>query len=433
MNLSERFPLVFAGSRPGPHGLRSFALAALICFLLIPAAFAQTTWSVEGSNPSYGEYNAADPLCLPGGLPYAIFLPPVPPPGCPPMGSFPPGECRIGGTAFDDDGNVVSGGTAFPAMLHSDGKIVEMTDPATGAFILDMCVGGFVVPGTVSGLGYDSANDICWVTDGLYCAGVSLANCAIPPTVVGPFMLPLVGGAPASGLDWDPCTGTLWFCDCAGHVVNCDTAGTLISFFSTQLPGGIEFTGLDVNVTNGNIQLTEGATVGEFTPAGPLAAPGAFYLKSNPYALPIWADKVNGLGFSLRPQKDGEACPPGGPSIGYSGGYPFAGNAGFNIFQTGATPGAQAYIIYGTQEACPALPIGGCPGGGVWIFPFTLLSLGAVPAAGTVNLPVNIPPSGGGCGFPVGVPLRVQFINVISLSPLVLEVSDALSFTIGGV
>jgi len=404
--------------------------AVLLLSLVITTASAQTTWSIEGSFPSMGEYNAADPFCLPLPPPYNIFMAPSPPPPCAGLNFFPAGDCEYGGSAFDDNGNSYSGGSAFPAMLHTDGRVVEMLDPATGAFILDMFVGGSVVPGQLSGLGYDSLNDICWVTDGVLCAGVGLAFCTVPPIVAGPFPLPLIGGAEATGLDWDPCSGTLWFCDCDGNVVNTDTSGTLLSFFSTVLPGGNEFLGLDVNVTNGNIQITEGFFLGEYTPAGVLATPGAFYLQTNPYNIPNWTNVVNGLGFSLRPQIYGRPGPTTATlEIGYSGGYPYAGNAGFNIFQTGATPGAQAYYIYGFNEVCPGLPLGD---GWVWILPFFgPFPLGAVPGSGTVTLPVNIPSSGGGCGFPVGISLRVQFINVISPSPLVVETTDALSFTIG--
>jgi hypothetical protein len=405
-------------------------LAALFFGLIIPAASAQTTWSIEGSFPSMGEFNAPPIMCISVPPPYNLFMAPVPPSGCPGLNPFPTGDCRLGGSAFDDNGNVFSGGSAFPAMFHTDGAVVEMQDPATGAFILDMLVGGFVLPGPVSGLGYDSLNDVCWVTDGVYCAGVGLAYCAVPPTLFGPFPLPLVGGALASGLDWDPCTGTLWFCDCAGNVVNCDTSGALISFFSTTLPGGNMFTGLDVNVTNGNLQVTEGFFLGEYTPSGILASPGAFYLQSNPYNIPNWTNVVNGLGFSLRPQVYGRPCPPASTlSIGYGGGYPYAGNGGFTITQTGATPGAQAYFIYGFNEACPPVPFAGCE---LWVFPFFgPTPIGTIPASGSFTLPASLPPSSGGCSVPVGVSLRVQFINVISWSPFVIETSDALSFTIG--
>ena len=175
--------------------------------------------------------------------------------------------------------------------------------------------------------------------------------------------------------------------------------------------------------------------MGEYTPAGALAPTGPFYLKNNPYVIPVWTAKVNGLAFSLRPQKYGQGCWAAGSgpvSIEYSGGYPFAGNAGFTIYETGATPGSQAYLIYGSAESCPSVPISGCPGAGLWIFPFSgPIPLGIVPASGIIGLPIPLPGSGGNCGFPVGISLRFQFINVIATTPLQLELSNALSFTIG--
>jgi hypothetical protein len=161
-----------------------------------------------------------------------------------------------------------------------------------------------------------------------------------------------------------------------------------------------------------------------------VAAAGAFYLSSNPYAVPLWGGGgPDGLGFSLRPLSYGRGCPPAAPpSIGYSGGYPFAGNAGFTVFETGATPGKLAFLLVSFGFSCPQIPFGGCaPGFAIALPWFSMISLGPVPASGTVSLPTPIPPAApAACSIPVGVPLFMQFVNA---SPI--EMSDGLAFTIG--
>lgn len=422
-------------------------------FILIgPAVFAlvfctsvalgQTNWAIEGSGPLFGEFNAPPVAC---GFPptlFSLFTPPTPTGGCPPLSPF-PFTCDLGGTAFDNDGNFLSGGTAFPAMLHTDGRVVEMVDAATGAYINSWIVGGVSLPGVISGLGYDSTADIIWVTNGIDCIGLGLSgSCTAPlPVVVPIFPLPVISGAFASGLDYDPCTGTLWFCDCGGIVVNCTIGGVYLSHFSAAGPIGSMLTGLTVNTatvpvagSSPNIQVTDGALVAEFTPGGALAAPVTHYLAANPFPIvPLFGLPVGGLGFTLRPIRYGKGCPsPSGstPSIGYKGGYPYVGNAGFKITMTGATPGTLSYIVANVAPSCTPASLPGCPGS-LWIaFPWLLIiPLGPVPAAGYKEVPAPIPASPP-CGPNVGVPVYCQFINVLP-GPVIVEMTDALAFTIG--
>ena len=106
----------------------------------------------------------------------------------------------------------------------------------------------------------------------------------------------------------------------------------------------------------------------------------------------------------------------------------FAGNAGFFIQETGAAPGSGAYLIYGFGAAVPGLPIGPAyPGATVWVNPiFQVLPLGPVPATGTFVIPIAIPPVGA-----VGTPVFMQFLNILGLKPNIIELSDALSLTVG--
>ncbi|MEW6745140.1 MAG: hypothetical protein AB1486_20500 [Planctomycetota bacterium] len=408
----------------------------ILVFLLLGAlsgtTVAQTDWAIESVFPSYGEFNSPPPPCLPPAVPYAVNFPPVPPAGCPSNAPFPI-PCRMGGSAVDNNGNIFSGGPAVPAMVHSDGFTIEVTDEA-GAYIVSMPVPpGAILPGLISGLAYDSVADICFITDGFFCAGVSLAACVIPPVVVPVFALPVTPGAGASGLGYDPCTGTIWFCECGtGLVKNCTLTGGLITTFPASPPLMPLLEGLDVNKTNGNVQVTDGVMVAEFTPAGALAPVGPFYLTANPYPVPVWAAPVSGLGFSLRPQRYGVGCPVPGPLIGYAGGYPWAGNAGFSVNETGAPPGAVALFVISLTRACPALPIGPCPGTGLWVMPPFLvppINLGLVPGSGFKSIPIPLPAPGfGPCSLPVGIPLYMQFVNILGGS---LFLSDALTFTIG--
>jgi len=415
------------------HGIRLNALALLLGAGLLAGseAGAQTVWSIEGTGPSYGEYNAPPPACpLTVPPPYAVN--PAPAPVCPTNLPFPPLNC-LGGSAVDNNGNVASGGPAVPVMVHSDGIVLEMTTPA-GALLTSAVVAGVVLPGPITGVACDSFADIYYITDGAGFVGVGIppgpAACGPPPALVGPFGF--VGGPVGTricGLAYDPCTGTLWTCDTAGFVGNWTLGGAFIGGWFAPPPFGVPLSGITVNVTNGNLQITDGALVGEYTPLGALAPAGAFHLAANPYAIPLWAGLVDGLGFSLRPQIFGTPCPAGGPKIGTAGGYSFAGNAGFTITQSGATPGALSFLLVDTAALCPPLPFGGCS---IWLAPpwSLLVSLGPVPASGTFTLPAKLPPPAGGpCAIPVGISLYVQFVNILGGG--VAESTDALTFTIG--
>ncbi|MFO0981330.1 MAG: hypothetical protein U1E76_06165 [Planctomycetota bacterium] len=419
-----------------PIGRRT-ALVGLLTLAVTSVTLAQTNWSIEGSKPSYGEYNA--PACLVAPPPpYAVNPPPVPGGGCPTFGMFPPLSCRGGGTGVDNNGNFLSGGPAFPVVINTDGFTITMSTPA-GAYVNSWPVPpGAILPGPISGLDYNSATDVIWISDGFFCAGLGLVpGCPIPPIAFPPFPIPSCSGAPTCGLGYSPCTGTLWSCDVAGVVTNFTTAGGFLSCFLASPPLAPILTGLTVNSTNGNIQVTDGFLVAEFTPAGALAVPGAFYLAANPYPIPLWAAPVDGLGFSLRPQNYGVGCSPIGPppTIMFGGGYPFAGNGGFTVGETGAAPGAMAFLIFSLTRACPPLPIAGCPGTGLWIAPpfGGILFVGIVGGGGTVVVPAPIP-GAGACGPPVGVPIYLQFVNKGGpIPPGKVQLTDALSFTIGAI
>ncbi|MHC4946610.1 MAG: hypothetical protein ACYTG7_26680 [Planctomycetota bacterium] len=412
------------------------AIVALALLVLCPCVLGQTNWSVEGGIPAYGEFNMPPALALTNPMPYIVFPAPPPIPPMPPMAPFPVMVPQFGGSAVDNDGNPLSGGPAVPAMIHSDGTVVEVSDPATGLFITSFVVPGPFLPGPVSGIGYDSIGDIIWLTDGVMCTGLALpvAPGALPVVVVPPFPLPLAAGALASGLGWDSWTGTLWFCEDIGNVTNCAIGGALLVTFPA-VGLALPLMGLDTNSTNGNVQVTDGFTVAEYMPGGALAPPGAFYLAANPYPIPLWGAPVSGLGFSLRPQRYGAGYSTVGtpPAIGFGGGYSFAGNMGFTISETGATIGSIAYLMYGFAPAVPGMPIGGFPGATVWFWPvFSVVYLGPV-TTGTVTIPVRIPAPGAPGAPPVGAPVFVQFFNIISTGPTVVEITDALSFTIGQV
>jgi hypothetical protein len=412
--------------------MRSALASAVVCLSLGASALAQTNWSMDGTSVLAGEYNSPPAICTVAPPPYAVM--PVPPvPGCLPLSPF--GFCA-GGIAVDNNGNALSGGTAYPALVASDGNVILMTrtdgTPIASWFVAASLPGFFV-----AGLAYDSAGDVIWVTDGIYVAALGLApGCGVMPVLVPPFALGVV--APVCGIAWDPCSGTLWTIEPGlGEVEHWRVTGAPLGFFSVSPPLSIWLSGIAVNVTNGNIQVSDDTSVAEFTPGGVLAAPGAFYLTSNPFPIPAWGASVyRGLGFSLRPQNFGLGFSPIGPAprIHSGGGYAFAGNATFTISETGAAGGATSLLLYGIKRACPPLPVAGCPPGtGLFLAAgFSKISTGIVPATGTVTLGAPLP-SASGCGIPVGIPLFMQFVNFGGplLPPGKVELTDALSFTIG--
>jgi hypothetical protein len=409
-----------------PRWLQNAPAALFLLAAFAPSVPAQMVWSLEGTGPSYGEYNAPPPACPILPPPYAVFGPPAG--ACPPNLPFPLASC-FGGTAFDNDGNALSGGPGFPVLIHSDGANLELLTPA-GGYITSGSVAGYICP-VVSGVAVDAAADVIYLTDGVSVVGVGLppgpTSCAPPPLLFGPILLPVT--TPVCGLAFDSCTGTLWTCDPTGYVEHWTLGAVSLGGFFASPPLFTPLTGITFNTTNGNLQVTDGATVAEFTPTGVLAPAGPFYLSSNPYSVPVWAARVDGIGFSLRPQKFGRGCPPPAPpSIGFTGGYPFAGNAGFSIFQTGATPGKSSFLLVSFGYSCPQLPFSGCaPGFAISLPWFAMLPTGVIPLAGSVSAPIPIPPPAPPpCGLPVGVPLFFQFVNAAPI-----EMSDGLAFTIG--
>lgn len=409
---------------------RTSCIALLIAAAMSGLSLAQTTWSIEGLVPSLGEYNSPPPCGLVP--PYTALLPSVTP--CQGLTAFPNLSCQVGGNAVDNDGNYLSGGPSFPVIVACDGfELVMTTD--TGVFLSSAFVSPLLPAGLISGVAQDSVADITYLTDGNFVIGLypppGPPGCGPPAVAVPPFPLQLpLGWPPVCGLAFDPCTGTLWTCDSSGFVGNYTTSGSFLpgSFvLSFLLPP--PHTGITVNTTNGHLQVTNGYSVIEVTPAGALAAPGAFYLSANPYPIPSWGGGgADGLGFSLRPIRFGVGCPPPSPpSIDFAGGYPYAGNSGFTVFESGATPGKVAFLLVSFGYSCPQLPFGGCsPGFAVSLPWYTLISVGLIPASGGVAVTLPIPPPSGPCGLPVGASLFMQFVNA---GPF--EMTGGLGFTIG--
>jgi len=142
-----------------------------------------------------------------------------------------------------------------------------------------------------------------WVTDGFWAAGLAITNvCQTPPFVVPIFPAAGVGGAMVLGIAWDPCTGTIWVADINGWVSNYVIGGALLRSFQVGAAVQPPLSGVAINATNGNVQVTDGFSMAEFTPGGLLVGGGPFYLTKNPYGVPLWANPAGGLRFALRPQ-----------------------------------------------------------------------------------------------------------------------------------
>jgi hypothetical protein len=413
------------------RGLKQPLWVIAVTFSAVSVVEAQTFFSIEGTAASTGQYNMPPPPC--GG----VLVPPIFPVGglpCPPVAPFPPAAC-LGGTSVDQDGNPLSGGPGFPVVVNSDGIMLEMMTPA-GAPLGSAPVGaGAVLPGLVSGVGCDSLFDIYYITDGFFVAGVGVppagAVCGPPPVIVPPFPLVIAGG-PACGLAYDPCTATLWTCDAGGFVTNYTLAGAALVTFPVPVLAP-PLTGISVNLTNGNVQVTDGFMLAEYTPAGLLAPPAGHYLSLNPAPIPLWAAPVDGLGFALAPVNYGGSCSNTGflPTIFSAGGYSYAGNPAFTIAEAGASPGAMSFLLVGFAAACPPLAFSGCT---LWVAPpfLGIIATGPTNAAGGVRLTAPLPMGAPGpCAPPVGASVFLQFINFPG--PGLIETTDGLTFTIGGI
>jgi len=397
-------------------------LRVLLALGLGPAASAQTLIGHDGfgavaleiQTPPAGPcaYPSGGPLV--GAFPTAAILP------CPFPGVTPPALVPLGDVAFDKTTDTV---------WVTDGFVIgsyTMAGVPLSGFAMPP---GAVLPGPLTGLGYDPVAGMLWITDGAFMAAIvppPPPGCALPLAVA----LPVPVAAPATDIEWDPITGTLWVCDAGGIVTNVTPGGLIgpLGAFAAGVAGcplAAPLQGIAVDTTApATLYVTDGIMISRMVvPAAgvPAPAPPTFFA---PFACyPAGVPPLNGLAFTEHGITYGAGLDNSGapaPTIG-SFGNSFVGNPGFGITLSGSVPGSIARCYYSTGTAlCPSFPVLGLP---LLIFPPSALGTAIVGAGGTATLVV---PLG---AVPPGVTVWMQWLGITPLPSL--QMSDGLSITTG--
>lgn len=373
-------------------------LVVAIAALALPTS-AQTIYGLDamggGGPPTVFEFTGG-PGPGPCGYPSGPFgLPPFPvgPAACPGPLPFPGGFPGL-------DGDVAVNRLKNTVWVAGPFAVAEYTTAGVQ-------LTGFPnpMPGTLTGLGCDSATGTLWLTDGFTYVGVLPGPCgAIPLPVAGPFPNPLP--VAMTDISWDPHSGALWACFADGRVAHFPVGGLPTCVFPTagMLPPPL--TGLDIDVTtpgfasavkcaiitNGplmmRIDVTTSCTLG-----GPVLAAPSFAFPSP--VMPIPAGPLSGIAFADHAVPYGVGT---GPAIGYTG-HAVVGTTNA-ITLAGAAPGtAGLFVDFGAL--CPPAVFKGLP-----LFVLPAILVGPLAHGGSITLPFAIAPA-----TPLGVELHMQWIS----------------------
>jgi hypothetical protein len=384
---------------------------AIAAALAAASAFGQTLVGLEGPTALVDEFSgpAAGPCGYPGGpLLSSWAAGGAACPGIGPAGAF------LGDVAVDKATNRI---------FVTDGLVVAV-HRALGAF-----EGSFPAPaglGPLTGLGFDSAGNVLWATDGAIVVGLgpfpTPVPCGfIPAVAVAPFPVPFAG-ALATDVDWDTATGTLFVCDTAGVVTNLTAAGAAGPFGpfpapAACVPGALVGIAVDSTFAAGTkLFVSNGVTIAGVLPGG-AAAPPTFAFPVPCFPVPA---AVDGIALAAHGVRYGASSGPGGaPKIGSLGQSTVPGPS-FRIEVTGAPAGDLAFLSLSFGALCPALPALGAtlliaPGGP------SPVAGAVVPASGHMLVPTPIP------GFaPIGVEAFAQWA-MLDLFTLTLTSTDGLA------
>lgn len=244
--------------------IRSLVLSALAAALVSGSTTAQVAYANSSIAP---------------GMDAPVYLPSSPYPAGVPSPTGPIPLPAFGGVAIPGPG--LTGGHAINQtngrMYSTDGFMLAIDVhpgyPAlAGPTPPPMPIFGAVIPGApISGLGFNSAAGLL-----LMCAGGAWSfHAPLPPyaMVAGPFFFPMIAAAPLTGIGWDPNTASVFLCNAAGMIFNFTPAGAPIGpqpVAILPVMGGLPYTGLDVNTSNG---------IGTFPPPFCSAqTPGAYHV-----------------------------------------------------------------------------------------------------------------------------------------------------------
>lgn len=427
-----------AGNGPGVHWRnamlpRTILAASLASAVLLSSARlapAQMLFGVEGATGSAHQFTFAPGPC---GYPSPLVTNfPLTVPGHPCATPGPFGAGIIGDVAFDK---------ITETLYASDGIVLTAYAPG-GAVKFSTTAAAILGAGKlIKGLGFDSANNRLFVTDGnmvlaitppigMPCVG------ALPPIAWGPFILtPLLGGAQILDLAYDVVGDALWTSDTANTVRRFDLAGAVVGValpalgaaFSTA-PHGLlgPLPGIAWDSARDAVIVTDGWTIARLSVAGALA-PATFYAPQSMFLSPL-GGAIAGLEFSARAARYGANCSAFGAAPDATGlGQSYAGNASFALRLTGALPNRDTAVWLNVSALCPGMPIGVCS---LYVAPAgALLVIAKTDAAGSLTLPVPLPAVPYGA-FPTGLTAHAQFF-VPSLGPGTgQQASQALAFTI---
>lgn len=283
----------------------------------------------------------------------------------------------------------------------------------------------------LTGLGFDSAAGLLWITDGFVAAAIvppAPPGCLAPPPPFA-FLFPIgLPGGPATDIDWDAGTGTLWCCDVGGFVTNILIGGAIGPFgIFPAVPGpcglAVPLQGIAVQASSAlgpaRIFVSDGFTTASLLPGGAPAPPTfAFPLPCTPNPTPQL-----GIGYAARGISYGVGADLAGlpaPVIG-SIGQSIAPNPGFAITVSSAVPGSPAVMLLSSSALCPPLPLPGM--GPLYLLPNYTTIPGVTTAAGTAVFVLPIPP-------PPGVVGGTWFTQVGVMKAVGVQVSSGLTFRI---
>jgi hypothetical protein len=313
----------------------------------------------------------------------------------PEVSSFPvdaPSSCFVPGQS----GALLGGITVDPAtdtVWISDGFTVGHYD-SDGTHLTSFMAPGAPALAPLTGLAWDSSSGSLWVVDGTRAAELS------PPGTCGgdasfltaPFTVP---AGFATGIDVDPTTGLLWYCDLEGmvHSMQQNGATSGLTPYSTGLVGAPVGIALDRAAAPGSAFafVTDGLDVRYLGSDGAFG-PQRTYMHSPISPAPAF---THGLAFSGHTVPYAASTLPGLElaSVGHS----IVPNPAYKLEVTGAGAGSVVLFRMGFGQTCPPFVFEGVPIHLDLTFP--ILSLGNCATGAGDSCQLNLPLPGVGPGI----------------------------------
>lgn len=401
---------------PMPRLARPHFLLAIGAALVTPAA-GQSLVTMDTAGNVDGFTDPAGACNYPGGpqLSQANYVSGAPPGCAAPAGPVPGPPALVGDIAVNliDDTFWITDGFS----------VTEYDSPATAFNGFDASP-GIYLNNPITGLGFNSAINTLWMTDGVRAIEVippSEGTCpSFATTVTPPFDLPVTPPNQATDISWDPITSSLFVCDDAGFVHNVLPGGAAGPFPTFQpatsapcaLGGSLQGLVVDraANVA-GTMWVTDGSTIYYVSAATGGPANPTFYA---PNACSFGTGFGTMMGLAANYTAIGFGSPSGGqnpfpfpfngfPAIGSSG-HSIVPNPGFELAVAGARVGELGALYIGVESICPGIPI---DNGELLINLGTSFFIASFVADenGLATVPLPLPP-----GLKTGVTLMAQMI-----------------------